>query len=280
MPEFHDHTPLMQIVACLPERRARLRLHRAVGSEYAIAWAKDWDEIERLVRMMAVDLIVVDPAHGGRAEREPVCRLCERYPSVPVVIYTEFQTMLAASLLAWGDAGACGAAFLDQNDSEWDMRRLVGMASGRSAAEQVLLALETELPGLDDEVRRLLRVGLYEATRLQTVEQWCDASGMPRRRLYRLFADAGLPTPKTCLQWLRLLYAAKALSDPGASVEDVIVRMRYSAPPNFWAHVRKILGITPTEMRWSVTAEDLADRFAGLCRDHADSSRAAGTDPA
>ncbi len=270
----------MQIVACLPERRARVRLHRAVGSEYAIAWARNWDEIELLVRKMAVDLIVVDPAHSGRAEREPVCRLCERYPSVPVAIYTEFQIELADALLAWGDAGACGVAFLDQSDSEWDVRRLVSMASGRSAAEQVLFALEVELPDLDEEVRSLLRVGLYEATRLQTVEQWCDLSGMPRRRLYRLFDHAGLPTPKTCLQWLRLLYAAKALSDPGASVEDVVVRMRYSAPPNFWAHVRKILGVTPTEMRWSVTAEDLADRFAKMCRDRADSSRAAGTDPA
>ncbi len=270
----------MQIVACLPERRARVRLHRAVGSEYAIALAQDWDEIEGLVRKMAVDLIVVDPAQGGRAEREPVVRLRERYPSVPVVIYTEFHILLAPALLAWGDAGACGVAFLDQSDSEWDLRRLVTMASGRSAAEQVLLALSAELPDLDEEVRRVLRVGLYEATGLQTVGQWCLLLGVPRRTLYRLFRDNGLPTPKTCLRWLRLLHAAKALSDPGASVEDVVVRMRYSATPNFWAHVRKILGITPTEMRWSVTIEDLADRFARMCRDSAESSRSAGADPA
>ena len=257
-----------------------MRLHGAVGSKYAVAWARDWGEIERLVRMMAVDVVVVDPAHAGPVEREPVCRLRERYPSVPVIIYTEFHTVLAEALLAWGDAGACGVAFLDQSDSEWDLCALVTMAQGRSAAEQVLVALERELPDLDDEIRRVLRVGLYEATTLWKVGQWSALAGLPRRKLYRLFADAGLPTPKTCLLWLRLLYAAKALSDPGSSVEDVVIRMRYSAPANFGAHVQKVLGMSPTQMRWSVTIEDLADRFAKLCRERTGSGRATGSGPA
>jgi AraC-like DNA-binding protein len=266
----------VQIVACLSERRARVRLHEAVGSEYAVAWARDWDEIEALVRKMAVDVIVVDPTHTGGIGMEAIPRLRERYPSVPVVIYTEFRAELAESLIAWGDAGACGAAFLDQSDSEWDLKRLVNVASARSAAEQVLLALERELPDLSEDVRRVLRVGLYEATSLHTVEAWSKTAGLSRRRFYRLFSDAGLPTPKTCLQWLRLLYAAKSLSDPGVSVEDVVFRMRYSAPPNFWTHVRNMLGISPTQMRWSVTAEDLADRFAQMCRENA--RRMAGSD--
>lgn len=256
----------MQIVACLSERRARVRLHRAVGSEYAIALARDWDAIESLIRTMAVDLVVVDPTRDGRAAPEPVCRLRQRYPSVPVIIYTEFDPAMAEALLAWGDAGAYGAVFLDQSDNEWDLRRLVTLASGRSAAEQILVAIERELV-LDDELRSVLKVGLYEATRLGTVGDWCGAAGLPRHRLYRLFRAAGLPTPKLCLSWLRLLYAAKALSDPGVSVEDVVVRMGYSAPSNFWAHSRKVLGITPSEMRWSVTAEQLADRFAKICRE-------------
>ncbi|UCF18243.1 MAG: helix-turn-helix domain-containing protein [Gemmatimonadota bacterium] len=269
----------MQIIACVPGRRARVRLHKAVGSEYAIAWAAGWDEIEALVRQMAVDVIVVDPLHGGRLDLEPVCRLRERYPSVPVVIFTDFRADLAESLLAWGDAGVCGAAFLDQSDSEWDLRRLVDLAKGRSAAEQVLRTLQRDLPGLGEEVRRVLRVGLYEATTLHTAEQWGGLVGLTRRRLYRMFEEAGLPTPKTCLQWLRLLYAAKSLSDPGVSVEDVVFRMRYSAPQNFRAHVHKLLGITPSEMRWSVTVEDLADRFVELCRHRARMKRVAGTDP-
>ena len=270
----------MQIIACLPERRARVRLHQSVGAEYAIAWARDWDEIEALVRQLAVDVIVVDPLHSGRVDMQPVIRLRERYPSVPVVIFTDFRLDLAESLLAWGDAGVCGAAFLNQSDSEWDLRRLVNMARDRSAAAQVLSTLQRELPGLSEEVRRILRVGLYEATALHTVEAWGRLAGLPRRRFYRVFAEAGLPTPKKCLQWLRLLYAAKSLSDPGASVEDVVFRMRYSAPPNFWAHVRKILGVSPTEMRWSVTVEELVDRFAELCRDRARAAKVAGSEGA
>ncbi|NIR42889.1 MAG: helix-turn-helix transcriptional regulator [Gemmatimonadetes bacterium] len=270
----------MQIVACLPERRARVRLHQAIGSEYTIAMAPDWDELEGLIRTMATDVVVVDPAQKGRAEREPVCRLRQRYPSLPVIIYTEFHTTLAEALLAWGDAGACGAVFLDQTDSAWDLRRIVRLASGRSAAEQILVAIERELGPLDDEVRGILRVGLFEATRLQTVEAWCRVADLPRRRLYRLFRAVGLPTPKRCLQWLRLLHAAKALSDPGVSVEDVLLRMGYSAPSNFWTHVRKILGITPSELRWSVTVDDLAERFARICRERSGSGRRSAADTA
>ena len=259
----------MQILACLRERRARVRLHRALGSAYAIAWAGDWDQVENLVRRMAVDVIVVDPGSSGTVVVTPLCRLRERYPSVPVVLYTEFRTDLADALLQWGDAGVCGAAFLDQSDSAWDLRRLLNTATERSAAGQLLQTLERELPGLDEKVGHVLRVGLYEATTLETAKEWGDLVGLPRRQLYRLFFDAGLPTPKTCLQWLRLLYVAKALADPAVSVEDVVFRMRYSAPSNFWAHTRMILGLSPSEMRWSVTAEDLVDRFASLCRDRA-----------
>lgn len=270
----------MQIIACLAERRARVRLHRAVGSEYAIAWANDWDEIESLIRQMAVEVVVVDPLHKGRVDMAPISRLRERYPSVPVIIYTEFRTDLADSLLTWGDAGVCGASFLEQNDSAWDLSRLVRLATGRSAAEQILLILERELPALDEEVRRVLRVGLYEATTLHTVKSWAHIAGFSRRSLYRLFANANLPTPKTCLQWLRLLYAAKALSDPGVTVEDVVLRMQYSALSNFWSHVRKIVGLTPTELRWRVTVDELADRFARLCRERARATGTSSTEPA
>lgn len=263
----------MQILACLSERRARVRLSRALGSEYAIAWASDWDHLESLVREMAVDVFVVDPRRGLRVDVAAVCRLRERYPSIPTVLYTEFHTDLADPLLAWGDAGVCGAIFLGQSDSDWDLHRLLETATARSAARQILGAIEAELPDLGDNVRRVLSVGLYEATSLRSVQDWADRADISRRALYRLFREAGLLTPKTCLQWLRLLYAAKALSDPGVSVEDVVFRMRYSAPPNFWAHINTMLGISPSEMRWSLTADDLADRFARLCRMQAGAAR-------
>ncbi len=259
----------MQIVACLSERRARVRLHGALGSEYTIAWASDWDQLEQLIRQMAVDVLVIDPRRARRVDVAAVCRLRQRYPSIPTVVYTEFRPDLADPLLEWGDAGVCGAAFLDQSDSDWDLHRLLQMATARSAAEQLVTAIETELPELNESVRHVLSVGLYEATQLQTVQEWADSAGLTRRSLYRLFQEAGLPTPKTCLQWLRLLYAAMALSDPGVTVPDVVFRMRYSAPPNFWAHVRTMLGISPSEMRWSLTPEDLVDRFARLCRERA-----------
>ena len=262
----------MQILACLRERRARVRLQRALGVQYAIAWAGDWDEIDKLVRRMAVDVIVVDPRSSAGVAVASVRRLRERYPSVPTVIYTEFRTDLAAALLEWGDVGVCGAIFIDQSDAAWDLRRLVRLASERSAAELLLQTLQRELPGLDEKARHLLRVGLYKATTVETVEEWGQLAGLPRRKLYRLFSDAGLPTPKTCLQWLRLLYVANALSDPGVSVEDVVFRMRYSAPSNFGAHTLAILGVSPSEMRWSVTAESIVDRFASLCRDQARAS--------
>ena len=259
----------MQILACLRGRRARVRLQRALSAQHAIAWAGDWDEIDKLVRRMAVDVVVVDPRSSAGIAVAPVCRLRERYPSVPIVIYTEFRTDLADALLEWGDVGVCGAVFLDQSDAAWDLRRLVRLATERSAAERLLQMLQREFPGLDEKVGHVLRVALYEATTLQTVEEWGQLAGLPRRKLYRLFSEAGLPTPKTCLQWLRLLYVANALSDPGVSVEDVVFRMRYSAPSNFWAHTRAILGVNPSEMRWSVTADAIVDRFVSLCRDRA-----------
>ena len=85
--------------------------------------------------------------------------------------------------------------------------------------------------------------------------------GSSHRSFYRVFRSNGLPTPKTCLLWLRLMDASKLLEDPGYNLYDVVHRLGYSAPSNFWQHVQDTLGLRASELRYAVNFESLLRRF-------------------
>ena len=58
------------------------------------------------------------------------------------------------------------------------------------------------------------------------------------------FTRAGLPSPKTYLAAVRLLYAAQYFESDGLSIADVAYRLECSSPQSFGRHLRSMLGIT------------------------------------
>jgi transcriptional regulator GlxA family with amidase domain len=79
---------------------------------------------------------------------------------------------------------------------------------------------------------------------------------MDRRTCLRWFAKAKLPPPRVVLMALRVAYAHRLLQDPGYTVEDVAAKLGYPKPRPFASHVKEVFGMTPAELRVSLTAEN------------------------
>jgi AraC-like DNA-binding protein len=75
------------------------------------------------------------------------------------------------------------------------------------------------------------------------------------------FARAGLPSPKTYLAAVRLLYAAQFFEGGGRSVADVAYRLDCSSPQSFGRTIRAMLGITPGEFRRRFPFPTALERF-------------------
>jgi transcriptional regulator GlxA family with amidase domain len=59
---------------------------------------------------------------------------------------------------------------------------------------------------------------------------------------------------------LRVIYAHRLLQDPGYTVEDVATKLGYAQTRSLAQNVKEVLGMTPGELRVSLTPEDALHR--------------------
>lgn len=250
-----------------------------MGGACELVFAEDWSELDQLIRRLPIEVVVVDPVRGEDVEVAAVERLRAYYPSLSVVLYMSFAPDLANALLRLGSLGVHSAVFFNHGDTPAALERAVGQGIGCSLSEGILRRIFEGLDLGSDEPQEIVeafREALHNVDRTRTALEWSRFHGTSHRSFYRLFQSHGLPTPKTCLLWLRLMYAAKLLEDPGYSLSDVVHRLGYSAPSNFWQHVQDTLGLRASELRYAVGFEALLDRFLTEHLETADFSDSTG----
>lgn len=251
----------MHAAAYLTTGEARKRLRPALTEAYDLTFASSWSELDHLIRRAATEVIVVDPVQPNKVDVAAVERLRAYYPSLPVVLYMPFGPRLADALLRLGSIGVHRAVFFDHGDTRGELRRAVDEAVECSVPEVILARILEVLAIESGEVANAFRLALRNVDTVRAALDWSRLLDLPHRSFYRTFREYGLPSPKTCLLWLRLMYAARLLEDPGYSPYDVVHRLGYSAPSNFWRHVQDTLGLRASELRYSATFETLLRRF-------------------
>ena len=254
----------MHAAAYLSNTNACLRLEAAVTGICELAFAEDWADLDRLIRELPIEVAIVDPVREDDVEAAAVERLRAYYPSLSVVLYMSFAPDLANALLRLGSLGVHSAVFFNHGDTQAELKRAVEEGIRCSVSELILARIFERMDVVSEEASEVadaFREALHNVDRIRTALEWSRFHGASHRSFYRLFQSHGLPTPKTCLLWLRLMYAAKLLEDPGYSLSDVVQRLGYSAPSNFWQHVQDTLGLRASELRYAVGFENLLDRF-------------------
>jgi AraC-like DNA-binding protein len=251
----------MQAAAYLNSGEACTRLQTALQGHYDLTFATSWSDLDHLIRRVATEVIIVDPAHPQEVEVAAVERLRAYYPSLPVVLYMPFGPELADALLRLGSVGVHRAVFFDHGDTKKELQRAVDEAVDSSVPEHILTRIFDGLEIESREIKEAIRAALRNVDSIRSALEWSRYLDLPHRSFYRSFRSYGFPTPKTCLLWLRLMYAAKLLEDPGYSPYDVVHRLGYSAPSNFWQHVQDTLGLRASELRYAATFETLLRRF-------------------
>lgn len=264
-----------QIVALLNERRARVRLHEALGASHRIAFARSWSGLYECVRRLPVVLAVIDPRDGADWQVDAVERVVQHHPSMRVVLYLPFRPDVAAPLLRWARAGIREVVFLDLGDSGLNLRERVERALAGSATEWVYLRLRAALDPISEECAEALRVALAHATELDSVDAWAGAAGRSSASFYRSFRAQGLPTPKRCLEWIRFLYAVKRLEDPGYEWEDVV---RGQCPALPLARGGPGRRSRERDLRYTISFQVALEQFVQECHARAAARRAEAGD--
>jgi AraC-like DNA-binding protein len=201
-------------------------------------------------------MAVVDPLLGGGEPRpHGIERLRQFFPSLPLLVYTDLTPANAGVLLQLGRAGIRKVIVHRFEDAPGALRTAILNELEESASQQVMQALEStfrEPPELQDALEAML----HAPGDGPTVTSLAERARLTRRTCERWFTKVGLPSPRTVMVLIRLLYAHRLLLDPGYTVEDVALKLGYSKTKTLQMHLRAVFGLTAGELRVSLSTED------------------------
>lgn len=221
-----------------------------------------WAELgNRLATAPPLALAVVDPYAGQPAARgiaPELARLRRDYPSATMVAAMSPRPGWVSDARTLGEIGVTEIIDLSTElTREAVFRRLVG-ARGRPV--RALLAQLDALPS-PFRARAVLGAAADVSAAGGGPSDLARALGLSPATLLRWCAEAGLPVPRRLTMWLRVLFAAELLDDPGRSLLDVALTCGYSSDRALRRAIYALTGHAPRTLRHRGAFSSVANHF-------------------
>lgn len=243
-------------------------VHRALREPQegalAVAAARSWDGLLRLVRERPTTIVVVDSGALPRelSGDEAVGELRRRFPSLGLV-YVARPQVDPVSLFRLGRAGIRSLVLLPLDAlSAHELRVAIWGALGWSTEAVVTRAVSSHVP---EPEARTVRLALEGVQRGWGTEDLAQALGMTRPHASVRLKSCGLPSAGHLLTWAKLLHAGRWLMDPGRSAQSVSRQLEYSSGAAFRRALREYGGMTPSEVKGGGGLAAVLGRFLDAC---------------
>lgn len=253
----------MEFVAHLPPPLLS-HLRHVLGREHALATADGWGQLDHVIRRAPVDVAVLDPGADGVVRPDHVIEVVRRYPSLPIVIYTVLTPQSLRAVVELSNHGLHQVVLHRFDDEPRRFLEALEQQPGVSLSDALLDRLAEPLSALPTALVRAIERMYRRPGGFADASDLARAAAMPRRTLYRALEGAGFAPPSLVVRGARLLRAYAYLRDPGHMVDDVAAKLGYSNQQRFAGHVRETFGVTPRDLRRSVSAEDCVARLAAV----------------
>jgi len=244
----------MHVLAAIP-KILRPRLGAGLTPAFRLVTVNGWPEAIAAILEEQIDLAVLDPQLDTEPRAHEVERMRVLFPSLPMILYTRMSPHLAPVLLRLGHANIKRVIVAWHDDHPTRIRDTLVAEAARSVSQRLVGELEDILARVPDKLGWAIETIIREPAEVQTVHALADRARMDRRTCLRWFARAGLPSPSVLLSVLRVVHAHRLLQDPGYTVEDVARKLGYSQTRSLAMHVREVFGMTPGELRVSLSPD-------------------------
>lgn len=253
--DFMPATPVAPIRSPAPTVAAvlapgeRASLDAASVGCFAVLHRSSVPDAVRAVRERAVDVVLLSVHQCADERADLVDQLVRNFPGVPTVaLVTRYDAKVSETLLRLGATGVRHVVDVTAPGGWTRLRQVVAEPASRGAA-RILAPVFAALPVLPSDARVFLEVLIRLAPETPAVRALAARLGIKPSTLMSRFVRVGLPSPKTYLAAVRLLYASQYFEGGGRSVADVAYRLDCSSPQSFGRSLRAMLGITPGEFR-------------------------------
>jgi len=228
---------------------------------FAVLHRNTVPEAVRTVRERSVDAVLLSVHQCAQGKVDDIDQLVRSFPGVPTVaLVTRHDAIASETLLRLGATGVRQVVDVTA-PSGWNRLRHLVAEPASHGASRILAPVFAALPELPPDARIFLELLIRLAPELPAVRGVAARVEIKPSTLMSRFARAGLPSPKTYLAAVRLLYAAQYFEGGGRSVADVAYRLDCSSPQSFGRTIRAMLGITPGEFRRRFPFPTALERF-------------------
>lgn len=257
-PLFRPAAPTVAAVLTPAERAS---LDAASVGCFAVLHRNSVPDAVRTVRERSIDAVLISVHQCAQGRVDEVDQLVRSFPGIPTVaLVTRHDAIASETLLRLGATGVRQVVDVTVPAGWNRLRRLVSEPATHGAS-RILAPVMAALPALPRDARIFLELLIRLAPELPAVRAVAARFEIKPSTLMSRFARAGLPSPKTYLAAIRLLYAAQFFEGGGRSVADVAYRLDCSSPQSFGRTIRAMLGITPVEFRRRFPFPTALERF-------------------
>ena len=244
-----------------------------LGDENVLTAVGGWDDLIAVVRRRPVDAVVIDPRTESGTEFAPLYALMERYPTLPVVVYTALAPETLRTTVELAQHGVRHVVLRGFDDEPRRFRELLESLPAHRLGNEALASIAGELEFASPLVQRAF-AKLFESPHLvQDVESLAHLAGMTRRTLDRWLEKRSLASARMMIFAARLAQAYHYLGEKGFLLEDVARKRGYASPRVFSRQVRATTGLGPSALREQMPPERFMDTLAAMMR-----RRGEGTD--
>ncbi|MGH7545725.1 MAG: helix-turn-helix transcriptional regulator [Gemmatimonadota bacterium] len=247
----------------------RSLLQRALTPRYTVRFVDTWVGVETAIREHPVGVLVADFCIEQRPDVGKLRQLRLMFPSVSVLVWVSLSHDVAPALVECGKIGVAKPLLRGYTTEKVIVHEVAQqMSEGIHTwtLDLILRHLGNETPA---RLRWVMKEILEAPAEIRTAEELARRARVDTRTVFRWFRRARLATPHTVITAARVLLAGRMLQDPGLTVEDVARRLGYSDPRYLAEHARKLVGMTPGELRLSF--DDAVPQLAAAMLDDADS---------
>ena len=260
-PAIHD----VHVAARLPAA-SLARLRGALATDDELVEVDDWTALHHALRSQPIDLIVLDPRTAGdersafdECEPSPLLTLLTEFRSVPTILYSAHTRDGLRAVLPLARSGVHQVVFRGFDDTRERLRALLDQVAVSLLGERLLDVILPRLVAVGAPAEVVQAVArLYRAPpAFRTVHQLATVAGRQRGQLDRWMLKAGLAPTKVVMLAARVAWTYHYLRAPGNRFKTLALRLGYPDVVGLGRHVKWMTGMTPTQLRRSVGADEL-----------------------
>jgi len=247
------------------------RLRAVLTSDDELIEVADWAELHHALRTQPVDLMVLDPRSASHepspldeSEPSPLLTLLTEFRSVPTILYSTHTRDGLRAVLPLARSGAHQVIFRGFDDTRERLRAQLDQVAASLLAERLLEVIVARLTAVDAPAEVVQAMGrLFRAPQaFRTVHQLATVAGRKRGQLDRWMFKAGLAPAKVVMLAARVAWTHHYLRAPGNRFKTLALRLGYPDTVGLGRHVKWMTGMTPTQLRRTVGADELLAMLA------------------